>query len=88
MIKIEDQILKSMYTAKIFKTNADPKKMRSIVEAIIRQQYPNSVLVNSEQLKKIEKFSLFQKTGKTFPMSYLVFDSEHMKIIGIEFIKK
>jgi hypothetical protein len=88
VIKIEDQVLKGMYVGKLFKTNADPAKMGNVIEILIKQEYPNSAVLTPEQLKKIEKFMLFQKVGKKFAVSYLVFDSEHTKIIGIEVTKK
>jgi len=88
VIKIEDQVLKKMFTAKILKVNEEPVKIKKITENLIKQQYPDSVLITSEQLGKIEKFTLFQKENKGFPTDYIIFDPKNMSIIGIEVIKK
>lgn len=88
VIKIEDQVLKKMYVGKIFKTNADPHSMKNVIDMVLMQEYKNCALISAEQLSKIEKFTLFHKLGKKFPMTYLIFDSEHMKIIGVEVVKK
>lgn len=88
VIKIEDEVLKKMFVAKLFKTNLSPAKDAKVIENIIKQEYPEAAIVTPEQLRKIEKFVLFKKLGKKFPMDWLVFDPKGMKIISIEVVKK
>jgi hypothetical protein len=88
VIRIEDAVLKNLFSAKLYKISAEPNKVGKLVEAVLKQEYPEAAVLAPEQLKKIERFTLFEHEEKRFPMHYLVFDPKGLKIIGIEVVKK
>ena len=86
VIKIEDEVLRQMYVGRMLKfKNKVPKKL---VKEIVESLYPNAAIIDDEQLRKLEDLTLFKEHKKRFPMNFLVFDAENLKIVGIEVIEE
>ncbi|MCD6575654.1 MAG: hypothetical protein J7K73_00670 [Nanoarchaeota archaeon] len=87
VIKIEDEVLRQVYVGrliKIKKTDAPKKTAKEIVEGL----YPNAAIIDDEKLRKLETLTLFKEHKKRFPMNFIVFDPDNLKIIGIEIIEE
>jgi hypothetical protein len=86
VIKIEDEILREMYVGRLLKF--EKKVPKSVVEEIVNGLYPNAAIINDEKLRKLEVLTLFKEHKKRFPMNFLVFDADNLKIIGIEVVEE
>jgi hypothetical protein len=84
VIHIENKVLKNMYIGRLLST---PDVNSKIIIAFIKEEFPDSVILSPEQLRKLELLTLFRENMKKFPVHYLVFDSESGKIIGYEITK-
>ena len=83
-IKIENDVLRQMYAGRLLKFGKRiPKKL---VNEIVESLYPNAAIINDEKLRRLEELTLFKEHEKRFPMNFLVFDANNLKIIGIEVI--
>lgn len=83
IVKIEDAVLRKIYVGKLLKVYGVTRPEK-IAEFLIRSEYRDCTILMPEQLQQLEKATFFAEYKKKFPMSFLIFDSENMKIIGIE----
>ena len=86
VIKIEDEILKKMFEARLLKiknTDSPVKTAKTVVQGL----FPNTTIIDSEQLRELENLTYFKEHQKRFPMNFLIFDSKNMKIISVEIIE-
>jgi len=87
VIQIEDEVLKQMYEGKLIKIKKT-KAPKKTAKQLIKEMYPNCAIIDDEKLRKLETLTLFKEHQKRFPMNFLVFDPEKLKIIGIEVIEE